>query len=48
MMVISKQYQIFFEFLRFSIGAAEDIPESAKDADWNEMQADGKGTARFL
>ena len=37
MMVISKQYQIFFDFLRFCIGAAEEIPESAKDADWNEL-----------
>lgn len=37
MMVISKQYQIFFDFLRFCIGAVEEIPESAKDADWNEL-----------
>ena len=39
MMVISKQYQIFFDFLRFCIGAAEEIPESAKEADWNELYA---------
>ena len=32
-----KQQKIFFDFLRFSIGAAEEIPESAKDADWNEL-----------
>ena len=30
-----KQQKIFFDFLRFCIGAAEEIPESAKDADWN-------------
>lgn len=47
MMVISKQYQIFFEFLRFSIGAAEDIPESAKDADWNDMRK-GNRAGTFL
>lgn len=34
-----KQQKIFFDFLRFCIGAAKEIPESAKDADWNELYA---------
>ena len=39
MMVVSKQYQIFFDFLRFSIGSAEEIPDSLNEADWNELYA---------
>jgi hypothetical protein len=31
------QQRIFFDFLRFCIGAAEEIPESVKDANWKVM-----------
>ena len=37
MMVVSKQQQIFFDFLRFWIGSAKDIPSSLKEADWKEL-----------
>ena len=39
MMVVSKQYQIFFDFLRFCIGSAKDIPPTLKEADWEELYA---------
>ena len=39
MMVVSKQHQIFFDFLRFCIGSAKDIPSSLKEADWEELNA---------
>ena len=39
MMVISKQYQIFFDFLRFCIGSESELPSSLKEADWNELYA---------
>ena len=39
MMIVSKQHQIFFDFLRFSIGSAKDIPSSLKEADWKELYA---------
>ena len=39
MMVVSKQHQIFFDFLRFCIGSAKDIPSSLKEADWKELYA---------
>ena len=39
MMVVSKQQQIFFDFLRFWIGSAKDIPSSLKEADWEELYA---------
>lgn len=32
-----KQQKIFFEFLRFCIGSAKEIPDSLKDADWMEL-----------
>ena len=32
-----KQYQIFFDFLRFCIGSESDIPSSLKEADWKEL-----------
>ena len=32
-----KQYQIFFDFLRFSIGSESEIPSSLKEADWKEL-----------
>ena len=34
-----KQHQIFFDFLRFCIGSAKDIPSSLKEADWEELYA---------
>ena len=39
MMIVSKQHQIFFDFLRFCIGSTKDIPSSLKDADWEELYA---------
>ena len=32
-----KQQKIFFDFLRFSIGSAKEIPDTLKDADWKEL-----------
>ena len=32
-----KQYQIFFDFLRFCIGSDSEIPSSLKKADWKEL-----------
>ena len=37
MMVVTKQHQIFFDFLRFSIGSESEIPFSLKEADWKEL-----------
>ena len=34
-----KQQKIFFDFLRFSIGSADEIPSSLKEADWKELYA---------
>lgn len=34
-----KQQKIFFEFLRFCIGSAKEIPGSLKKADWKELYA---------
>ena len=42
MMVVSKQYQIFFDFLRFCIGPAKEIPGSLKEVDWKELYAIAK------
>ena len=42
MMVVSKQYQIFFDFLRFSIGPKSEIPSSLKEVDWKELYAIAK------
>ena len=39
MMIVSKQLQIFFDFLRFCIGSAKEIPSSLKEADWKELYA---------
>ena len=41
-MVVSKQLQIFFDFLRFCIGSDSEIPSSLKDADWKELYAIAK------
>ena len=38
-MMNGKQLQIFFDFLRFCIGSAKDIPNSLKEADWEELYA---------
>ena len=37
-----KQQKIFFEFLRFCIGSAKEIPGSLKEADWKELYAIAK------
>lgn len=34
-----KQQKIFFDFLRFCIGSAKEIPVSLKEADWEELYA---------
>lgn len=34
-----KQQKIFFDFLRFCIGSAKEIPGSLKEADWKEIYA---------
>ena len=39
MIVVSKQHQIFFDFLRFCIGSTKEIPSSLKEADWKELYA---------
>ena len=40
-----KQQKIFFDFLRFSIGSAKEIPDSLKEADWQELYAIAKKQA---
>lgn len=37
MMVVSKQHQIFFDFLRFCIGSEHEIPSSLKEVDWKAL-----------
>ena len=39
---MEKQHQIFFDFLRFCIGSAKNIPPSLKEADWEELYAIAK------
>ena len=39
---MKKQQKIFFDFLRFCIGAAKEIPVSLKEADWKEIYAIAK------
>ena len=39
---MKKQLQIFLDFLRFCIGSAKEIPDSLKEADWNELYAIAK------
>ena len=41
-MMNGKQLQIFFDFLRFCIGSAKEIPGSLKEADWKELYAIAK------
>ena len=36
---MKKQLQIFFDFLRFCIGSAKEIPDSLKETDWKEIYA---------
>ena len=40
-----KQQKIFFDFLRFCIGSAKEIPDSLKEADWQEQYAIAKRQA---
>ena len=42
MMIVSKQHQIFFDFLRFCIGSDSEIPSSLKEADWKKLYAIAK------
>ena len=37
-----KQQKIFFDFLRFIVGSAKEIPDSLKEADWKELYAIAK------
>ena len=37
-----KQQKIFFDFLRFCIGSAKEIPGSLKEADWKDLYAIAK------
>lgn len=37
-----KQQKIFFDFLRFCIGSAKEMPDSLKEADWKELYAIAK------
>ena len=37
-----KQQKIFFDFLRFIVGSAKEIPGSLKEADWKELYAIAK------
>ena len=37
-----KQQKIFFDFMRFCIGSAKEIPGSLKEADWKELYAIAK------
>lgn len=37
-----KQQKIFFDFLRFCIGSAKEIPDYLKEADWKELYAIAK------
>lgn len=39
---MEKQHQIFFDFLRFCIGSAKDIPSTLKEVDWKEIYAIAK------
>ena len=39
---ILKQQKIFFDFLRFCIGSAKEIPDSLKEVDWQEIYAIAK------
>ena len=39
---MKKQLQIFFDFLRFCIVSADEIPSSLKEADWKELYAIAK------
>ena len=34
---MERQYAIFFDFLRFCIGSAREIPDSLKEADWKDL-----------
>ena len=37
-----KQQKIFFDFLRFCIGSAKEMPDSLKKVDWKELYAIAK------
>ena len=39
---MKKQLQIFFDFLKFCIGSAKEIPDSLKEVDWKELYAIAK------
>ena len=42
MIMLSQQQGIFFEFLRFCIGTAQEVPSSLKGADWRVLYAMAK------
>ena len=39
---MKKQWATFFDFLRFIVGSAKEIPDSLKEADWEELYAIAK------
>ena len=39
---MKKQWATFFDFLRFIVGSAKEIPDSLKEADWKELYAIAK------
>ena len=39
---MEKRHQIFFDFLRFCIGSAKEIPDTLKEVDWKEIYAIAK------
>ncbi len=39
---MKKQWATFFDFLRFIVGSAKEIPDSLKEADWRELYAIAK------
>ena len=43
-----KQQKIFFDFLRFCIGSAKEIPGSLKEVDWKELYAIAKMQAWWV
>lgn len=41
-MTYDKQQKFFFDFLRFCVGSAKEIPDSLKEVDWMNLYAIAK------